>query len=317
MTGGGKLKVINLYLVRIVKNRQLYRATVSIVRQPYPMVNTSIVVPKPLLQRYVSSIELRNIDTEFSEILKPLHAHHATNMSLFIQSDFPRFISYNNQAPAFSASDYGYPLAGLMGIQTFMRGSFVFKGRYKIININFQPSGFHELFGIDAALLTDKLYNAYHVIGDKIRDLHRILQDVTDDRMIFALTEDWILQMYQRAVKYKFKQWPDLPLLIGAAASNETIEHLALMANMSMKSFERNFNNFVGVRPKLFAQIYRFNQVLKFKRAHPDATWSFISDRFNFYDQMHLIKEFKHFAGQTPARFFSDTPPPAETFLDP
>lgn len=294
------------------KSTTLQEGCVYIVRQPYPMVNTSIVIPKPLLQRYVSSMELRNIDTGFSEVRKPLHAHHATNMSLFIQSDLPRFISYNNQAPAFSASDYCNPLAGLMGIQTYMRGSFLFKGRYKILNINFQPSGFHELFGIDAALLTDKLYNAYQVIGDKIRELHTLLQDVADDRMIFALTEDWILQMYQRAVKNNFKQWPDLPVLIDAAAANETIEQLALMANMSIRSFERNFNNFVGVRPKLFAQIYRFNQVLKFKWAHPDTTWSSISDKFKFYDQMHLIKEFKHFGGQTPGRFFNETPPPPE-----
>ncbi len=278
------------------------------------MVTTSLVVPQPLIQRYISSFELRTIDTGRSTMQRPLHALPESSISLFINSDHPGFLPYHEQIPAFVADEYSYPLAGIMGIQTFMRGTFVFKGRYKILNINFQPSGVYELFGIHATVLTDKLFNAYRVIGHEIAELHQYIQQA-EDRNIFMAAEEWAAQLYNRALNLKFRVWPDLPILINAAANNETIEHLALMANMSVKTFERNFNMFVGVGPKLFAQIHRFNQVIAFKKLHPAATWSYISNKFQFYDQMHFIKEFKHFAGETPARFFRNTPPPAETFI--
>ena len=66
--------------------------------------------------------------------------------------------------------------------------------------------------------------------------------------------------------------------------------------------------------PKLLARIRRFNHALEYKMLHPDVTWTEITYECGYFDQMHLIKEFKEFSSKTPEELFKHTPPPVENY---
>jgi AraC-like DNA-binding protein len=57
----------------------------------------------------------------------------------------------------------------------------------------------------------------------------------------------------------------------------------------------------VGVSPKQFARIVRFQRALRV--AKHGASWSTVATEAGYYDQAHLIAEFRELAGTTPAAF--------------
>lgn len=86
-------------------------------------------------------------------------------------------------------------------------------------------------------------------------------------------------------------------------------------ANMSLRNFERRFLDEVGVPPKLYAMITRFNNALENKTFHPHKRWTEIAYENGYFDQAHLIKEVIMFSSKTPEELFRETPPPIEDLI--
>lgn len=60
-------------------------------------------------------------------------------------------------------------------------------------------------------------------------------------------------------------------------------------------------NEIVGLRPKQYQRIMRFNAALAYIQGDPlQHNWCWIADQFGYFDQTHFIKEFKFFYGRTP-----------------
>lgn len=72
---------------------------------------------------------------------------------------------------------------------------------------------------------------------------------------------------------------------------------------ISQSPFEKRFRKLVGVSPKKFSSIVRFNNVLN--QLGTEKTLAEICYENNFFDQAHFIKDFKQYTGDTPERFKS------------
>jgi len=90
-------------------------------------------------------------------------------------------------------------------------------------------------------------------------------------------------------------------------ASNGTHRILAMAteAGLSPRQFERRFLAQVGVPPKLYARIIRFNAALDHKLRYPSRAWSRIATDQDYYDQMHLVHDCRAFTGESPSRFLA------------
>jgi transcriptional regulator GlxA family with amidase domain len=67
-----------------------------------------------------------------------------------------------------------------------------------------------------------------------------------------------------------------------------------------MRQFERRFIQQVGMRPKLFARIARFESALESRARSVTRSWTDVAHEFGYFDQMHLVHDFAEFTGQTP-----------------
>jgi len=65
----------------------------------------------------------------------------------------------------------------------------------------------------------------------------------------------------------------------------------------------RTFEQAVGLKPKTYARLRRFDRVLARHAAEPDASWADIAAAEGYTDQAHLSREFRAFAGVTPGRY--------------
>ncbi len=82
------------------------------------------------------------------------------------------------------------------------------------------------------------------------------------------------------------------------------IKTVAETVNLSYKTLERSFNQFIGMPPKAFARVIRFKKMLQaIKRSPTDHQHLYLD--FGYYDQTHFIKEFKQFMGVTPSAYLN------------
>lgn len=86
---------------------------------------------------------------------------------------------------------------------------------------------------------------------------------------------------------------------------------------LSERHLRRVFRAAVGMSPKSFAKLTRFHRALRAARADRRASWATIASASGYYDQAHLIDEFRTIAGVTPRALVEEldgmahAPPPA------
>ncbi|UOQ69224.1 helix-turn-helix domain-containing protein [Hymenobacter volaticus] len=78
------------------------------------------------------------------------------------------------------------------------------------------------------------------------------------------------------------------------------IDQAATSAGLSARQFERKAHEQLGYSPKFFARLIRFSQAYRRKVNHPAQRWTSIAYACGYYDQMHLIRDFKEFTAATP-----------------
>lgn len=90
-----------------------------------------------------------------------------------------------------------------------------------------------------------------------------------------------------------------------ARRATELLAHANVSAvadelGMSERHLRRVFRDAVGVSPKAFARLARFHRALRRASENRHASWASIAAAAGYYDQAHLIDEFRAIAGVTP-----------------
>lgn len=92
--------------------------------------------------------------------------------------------------------------------------------------------------------------------------------------------------------------------LIERSAGTIRMDQITQAVNLSPRQFDRRFLAAVGLPPKAFARIIRFQALLASYRAEDFPRWADLALTCGFYDQSHLANEFRQFAGVSPTGFF-------------
>jgi AraC-like DNA-binding protein len=81
------------------------------------------------------------------------------------------------------------------------------------------------------------------------------------------------------------------------------VRELAEQLGLSERQLRRGFDDVVGVSPKRFLRIARFRRALRSARAAGRVDWARIAEQHGYFDQAHLIADFREMTGVTPSRF--------------
>lgn len=82
------------------------------------------------------------------------------------------------------------------------------------------------------------------------------------------------------------------------------VEQLARQCFMSRRQFLRRFEAGIGINPKTFSRIVRFQQAFqKMTNGHTTPDWNVIAFEAGYFDQAHFINEFREFSGYSPEQF--------------
>jgi len=172
-----------------------------------------------------------------------------------------------------------------------------------LIAVNFTPTGLYQLTGMDLHHLTDQIVDAQVIFGNEINVLHeKIMLSKTPGKVI-EIIEQFLIRKV-RSVKRQNKYCISASLnILNNGAGETTVKKLQQLTNTSPKTLERAFKSEIGMTPKMFQRLLRYNQARHYIQEKTDVDWWEIVIRFGFYDHSHFISEFRTFAGLTPMEY--------------
>ncbi len=85
------------------------------------------------------------------------------------------------------------------------------------------------------------------------------------------------------------------------------LEELATDVGVTLRTLQRLFGPSVGISPKLLAQVIRFQRVFAAARHRPRAL-ARVAAQCGYYDQAHLVRDFRRFGGNAPTRLLTSLP---------
>jgi AraC-like DNA-binding protein len=98
------------------------------------------------------------------------------------------------------------------------------------------------------------------------------------------------------------------PLALAAAArlANESVRSVASDIGVSERHLRRVFHQTLGVSPKDFSRLARFRRAVHLAREGREPSWAAIAATAGYYDQAHLIADFRRIGGATPRALLSE-----------
>ena len=274
------------------------------------MVHTMTYNPCGYLKNYIKFYAFREFDCLDAGLLKPMPATHEVHMMFTLNCKMQGFNNSINNRKPFSIDGRTSADCVFAGLLSSMQGAILFKGRIRLLTIQFKPTGFYRIFGMPPSIITNCLGHSAELLSKEIGLLHEQLETLSTPTEMFILVEKFISErLRMQKTRYEDLNMTKVTEFLICQPGHYSIEKLASFANMSLKTFERKFVEQVGLSPKLFERIKRFNNAMDLKLYHPQLNWTQVGNYTGYYDQMHLIKDFTAFTNKSPSLFFKHTPP--------
>ncbi len=174
---------------------------------------------------------------------------------------------------------------------------------FHYIGVRFLPTMFPQLFSINAAEISNRfeqLDNVVPKVSAFIAD-HFHIQYTTEQ---IQLTFDrYFINLIENTTFYNDSRLYNAIEKILQTFGVVNIEQ-DLDTGISQRQLRRLFEFYVGDTAKTFAQVVRFQNILRAKPSSQSLRQNKLFFDVGYYDQAHFIKEFKTFYGVTPSNAF-------------
>jgi AraC-like DNA-binding protein len=150
--------------------------------------------------------------------------------------------------------------------------------------------------------IVDCVVDADLIWGTTFAYLRERLQEMHDTDLIFKTTEEFLIKNFlgpaalNPCVEFAVSEITRHPDQINLAALSKKIGY-------SQKHFIGMFKRQVGVTPKSFLKILRFQKAINDIERASAIDWTMLAQDSGFYDQAHFINDFKVFSGFTPEQY--------------
>ena len=187
----------------------------------------------------------------------------------------------------------------VIGAQTYRRVYLAMRGQVDSFVIVFQPGGLSHLFAVPADEFTNWDFDGHAVIGRSVDGLRSCLGESASFADRIRIADTYLLT--RRVAQHSHTDVMSVARELLRRQGCLRISDLAERVGMSVRQFERRFVAQIGVTPKLFARVARFEAALKSKMQLPDRLWTDIAHELGYHDQMHMVHDFRQLSSSTPS----------------
>jgi AraC-like DNA-binding protein len=189
------------------------------------------------------------------------------------------------------------------GLQT-RKFSRLLEGRSQVFGIKFKPGGFRPFLKSSVSSLADSTVPANRIFGKAVDALTTILASSGKESEKVSAAN-----AFYRA---RLPEPDDTIALAGrlvarilAEPNIKTVNDLAASTGIGKRSLERLFNDYVGASPKWVIRRYRLHELVEKFDSRAQPNWAQLALDLGYFDQAHLINDFKSIVGYTPTQYQS------------
>lgn len=170
-----------------------------------------------------------------------------------------------------------------------------------MIGAHFKPGGATAILGIPASDLHNQVVHLSALLegaSGGLRD--QLLEAATAERK-FKVLEGWLVERWLKrpqsypAIRYALNRFTSCP-------DQVTVSQVTREIGLSRRHFIQRFTDQVGLPPKLFCRVRRFQRAVNGLKRDLNLSWAAVAVEGGYYDQSHFIHDFQEFCGLTPTR---------------
>lgn len=170
------------------------------------------------------------------------------------------------------------------------------------MGVHFKPGGALPFLNLPADVLRNEHISLDTLWGPEALELREQLLESEKPAARFAVLEQFLMKQMNRSATHHpavIFALQKLQANHGSTKIADVIEQIGL----SQRRFIQLFKEEVGLTPKQFDRLHRFQHVLRLIEAGEPVEWTDLALACGYYDQAHFIHDFRSFSGFSPAAF--------------
>jgi AraC-like DNA-binding protein len=174
-----------------------------------------------------------------------------------------------------------------------------------VMGVHFRPGGAYPFL----KLPNGELHNRHVDLGalwgwQEVRDLHeRVLAEPSPEGKLRKLEQALLAR-----ARGEFERHPAVAYALNefhCAPGGRSIAAVTDRTGFSARRFIDLFEREVGLTPKLFCRVQRFQKVLQIVQSGCGIDWAEIALNCGYYDQAHFNHDFRAFSGINPSAYLA------------
>ena len=172
------------------------------------------------------------------------------------------------------------------------------------LGVNFRPAGALPFLALPASELRDQTLSLETLWGAEVAEMREQILDTPTPTARFRTLERFLLGR----LSHSHVSHPAVAHALHtmrAAPSPPSIAAIAGQTGLSPSRFIQVFRDAVGLTPKHYLRVRRFQRALRMLDSGAAADWSDVVAGCGYFDQAHLIHDFHAFAGLSPTAYLA------------
>lgn len=171
-----------------------------------------------------------------------------------------------------------------------------------MIGVHLRPGGASAFFGLPLSELRNRVVELDTLWNSEAQNLRDQLIEAPGAPAKFRILENALLARWRgfaprhRAVRHALDSFTRLP-------DNITVGQVTADVGLSRRRLIEIFTEQIGMAPKVFCRVLRFQRAINRIQRRPTISWTDIAVDCGYYDQAHFIKNFREFCGMTPGEY--------------
>lgn len=255
------------------------------------------ILPAEPLKEYIRHYRLRHFIFPDGMIprVKPFPPRPEQCLSFYVRGF--ETVNYLN-----GGLEFKKPRSVLSGQFTCRTDRYVSAPEILMIIVDFIPGALHRLLHIPFSEFINKDIDAETVFSSELKRVNERLNSTDSYQEMTDILDRFFLQLVQQSKKEKSAI--DKLLFLISGDPDHSIDWMAQNAYLSIRQLERKFHETIGISPKAFLRIARFNQSYWMHLKNRNLSWFKIAMYCGYTDYQHLAKEYRQFTNTTPHQFF-------------
>jgi AraC-like DNA-binding protein len=174
--------------------------------------------------------------------------------------------------------------------------------RFELLGVHFKHGGAFPFVRCPVGDLHNIGVTLSDLCGE--RNAERLLSELHEAPTVdskFRVLEQWLKQL----AGDRWKKHPAVTFAMRAFCSGPfgSTAEVVGKTGYSQRHFIELFKNEVGLKPKQFHRLFRFRRVIEAVQGSADVDWTDVGLSAGYFDQAHLIHDFREFSDLTPEQY--------------